>query len=349
MGKQRRRGKVVVFPYPERAELRGDVLLPEEDDDTVVVRTIYSGISRGTEMDLYHAEFHGKRQWYPMLPGYEPVGEVIEIGRNVSHVKSGDRVIVGAIPLGYEERLCVAWGGQTEYCIVNCKSVPNWGIYNTLGPNMVRKIPDNISYEEAVFFSLGGVAYHGIEKVGVSESDTVVIIGQGVVGMMGAQICRAKGARVIVSDLCDYRLNISRQVGIKEVINTQKEKQKERVGELTEDKGPDVVIETTGEPENLLMALDMVKEDGKVHAQGMYLKPISLYIPDTLFAKNLSLSSTVDGSPEHREDILRLISTGQINVKPMISKVMNIDEVTEAYELVDHKPDEFVKILLRWK
>lgn len=345
MAKDRLRGKVVIFSRPKKAEIRKDVLLPPVDENTVVIKTKYSGISRGTEMDLYHDQMHkvlGNTQWYPMIPGYEPVGEVIEVGKNVKHLKKGDRAATSNLFAGYDKNYCIAWGGQAEYIVVNYISHP----YR--GPERVVRIPEEVSYQEAALSVLAGVALHGIEKVEVKDKDTVMVIGQGVVGMCSAQIASSYGARVIVSDLYDFRLNISKKAGIDKVINAQKENQLDKVLELTKEQGPDIVIETTGEAENLHLALKMVKENGKVHAQGMYLEPIVLYIPDTLFIKNLSLSSSCGEMPEQQIRVLDMIAKGKIKAKEMISKVMSVDEAPLAYELVHKSPDEILKIVLSW-
>ena len=337
------KGKVIIFPRPERAEIRENIPTVPIDENTVVIKTKYSGISRGTEMDLYHNQMHvvnGHSQWYPMIPGYEPVGEVIEAGKNIKHVKAGDRVIgPGGIDYGADENICVAWGGQQEYHMSKNESALK-----------VRKIPDNVSYQEAVFGAeLGGVALHGIEKVGIRRNETVMIIGQGTIGNLAAQICKMKGCRVIVSDLYDYRLGISKKVGIEETINAEKENQAEKIKELTEGKGPEVIIETTGEPELLLLALETVRIDGRIHAQGMYLEIIPLYIPDNMFIKHLTLSSSCGSIPKQKEQILKWISEKRIKVEPLISKIFPVNEATEAYDYVDKHPGEAVKVLLKWE
>jgi len=165
------RCKAIVFPYPKRAEIHKDVALPFIDDDSVVIKTKYSSISRGTEMDLYHARFHDDGQFYPILTGYEPAGEVIYAGKNVTHLKVGDRAVVSNLMAGFDKKYCVAWGGQTEYVVVNKVSVPDLGLYPDYGAGRASKIPDGVSYQEACLSVLGAVAYHGIERIGVKAGD----------------------------------------------------------------------------------------------------------------------------------------------------------------------------------
>lgn len=341
--------KAVVFPYPEKAELHQDVALPVVDDDSVVIKTKYSAISRGTEMDLYHARFHDYGQFYPLLPGYEPAGEVIYAGKNVSHLKTGDRAVVSNLLGGFDKKYCLAWGGQTEYVVVNKATVPDCGAYPDYGAGRASKIPENVSYQEACLSILGAVAYHGIERIGVKADDTVMVIGQGCVGMMSAQIAKSLGARVIVSDLYEYRLKISEKVGIKERINASKTDQVKEILKRTDGKGASVVIDATGTSETYKFIWDMARDHGTVHAQGMVLNPIVLKVSDTLFAKSLRFSSTCGEHPRHQREVLKMMADGRIKPKEMISREMSVNDATEAYVLVDKKPDEILKLILKWE
>ena len=346
---ERIRCKAMIFPYPEKAELREDVGLPEVDDDSVVIKTKYSSISRGTEMDLYHARFHDYGQFYPMLPGYEPAGEVIYAGKNVTHLKKGDRAVVSNLFSGFDEKYCVAWGGQTEYVVVNKVSVPDFGLYPDFGAGRASKIPDGVSYEEACLSVLGAVAYHGIERIGVENGNTVMVIGQGCVGLMSAQIAKSLGARVIVSDIYEYRLSISEQVGIEEIINASKSDQVKEIHALTNGKGADIVIDATGTSKTYDFIWSMVRNHGTVHAQGMVLNPIILKVSDTLFGESLRFSSSCGEYPRHQREVLKMIADGRIKAKELISKQMRFQKATEAYDLVDKKPDEVLKVIFEWE
>ena len=94
---------------------------------------------------------------------------------------------------------------------------------------------------------------------------------------------------------------------------------------------------------------DMVKEHGTVHAQGMVIDPIILKVRDTLFSKSLRFSSSCGEYPRHQREALRMISDGRIKVKEMISKEMFFTEATKAYDLVDKKPDEILKLIFKWE
>jgi L-iditol 2-dehydrogenase len=335
--------KAIVFPYPGRAEVHENVAMPVVDDDSVVIKTKHSSISRGTELDHYHARFHCIGQFYPLLTGYEPAGEVIYAGKNVTHLKEGDRAVASNLVAGFDERYCAAWAGQTEYVVVNRVSIPAWGALRA------NKIPDNVSYQEACLSVLGAVAFHGIERAGVKAGDTVAVIGQGCVGMMSAQIAASLGARVIVSDFHDFRLDISRKVGLTETINAARTNQVAEVLARTNGQGADIVIDCAGSVKTYDFIWDMVKDHGAVHAQGMVLSPILLDVKKTLFSKSLKFSSTCGEGSRHQAEALKMISDDRIKADKMISAEMSFKDAAEAYDFVDKKPDECLKLIFNWE
>ena len=341
------RGKAVAFVRPRRAELRDDVLFPRMDDEGVVIKTEYSTISRGTELDLYTGQMHGRHeraQWYPMLPGYMPVGEVVEVGKKITHLKVGDRAVGSNLFNGFDERYCCAWGGHCEYTVISKHSHPRLGGFRAV------RVPDEVPTMYASIAVLGAVALHGIEeKVQPQPGETILVVGQGVIGNFAAQLCKLAGAKVIVADLLENRLKISQQFGAHTIQgNVLSDKFREQLMDATEGRGPDKIIEVTGEPKLLEHMLTLARPHGLVHAQGMYLEPINIYIPETLFGRNLSLTATAGENPEHVSKILRLMATGRLIYEPLISCQMRIEEATQAYELVHDHPEEVLTVSLKW-
>jgi len=342
---ERYRGKAIVFTRPLHAEVHEDVGMPEMDDNGVVLKTIYSGLSRGTELDLYSGQMHSKPphcEWYPMLPGYMPVGEVIEVGSNVEHLQEGDLAYVSNLFRGFEEPYCCAWAGHTEYVVVSDHS-------HTIGAKRAVKVPEGIDPKTASIALLAAIAYHGISaKVKPEAGDTVLVVGQGGIGNAAAQLCQAAGARVIVADLCENRLERAREAGIKQAINTSKVDLWETVTELCDGQMPNKLIEVTGEPDVLEDVLAHAPGNSLVHAQGMYLEPIHLYIPDTLFGKNMTFTGTVGESPEMVETIFQMMLDGKLKMDHLISRTYSYEQATEAYDWIYHHPEEGVTLVFEW-
>ncbi|MHB0878634.1 MAG: zinc-dependent alcohol dehydrogenase [Anaerolineae bacterium] len=343
----RYRGKAVVFTRPRRAELREGVLFPRMDDEGVVIRTGYSVISRGTELDLYTNQMHGRgerAQWYPMLPGYMPCGPVIEAGSAVTHLRVGDRAIGSNLFEDFDERYCCAWGGHCEYTVVSRHSHP------ALGAARAVKVPAGLADKYAPLAMLGGVALHGVERqVQPRPGETVLVVGQGVIGNIAAQLCRLAGARVIVADLYEKRLEVAALCGSREGIAGHQESLAAGLRRLLGSDLPDAIIEATGEPRLLEQVLALARNGGRVHAQGMYLEAVNVFIPETLFGRNLRLSATVGERPEHAAKILDLMARGDLVYEPLVSAEAPVTEATDAYELVYGHPEQVMTVALKWE
>jgi len=338
------RGRAVVFAGPRKAEIWQDIAFPSMDDDGVVLKTGYSTISRGTELDLYTGQMHGEgryAQTYPMLPGYMPVGEVVEVGRNITHLKTGDYAFGSNLGGGYPDNLCCAWGGHTEYWVVTQSS------FSGVAGRRAVKIPNDIPLECAGTAVLGGVANRGVKKVGVRAGETVLVIGQGVLGIYAALLSKIRGGRVVVSDLCVNRLETASMLGIRETINASEENTASRIRELTDGQGPDVIIEVTGEPNLLIEAFDMIRVGGRIHAQGAYLTPFSLRM-QSVFAKEFTLSTTCAQQPEDTSEALSLLARQNINISKLVSDTVPVEKAAEAYELIHNHPEKAMTVTLKW-
>ncbi len=342
---ERYAGKAVTFTKPLHAEVHDGVLFPEMDDDGVVLQTVYSGLSRGTELDLYSAQMHGKPphvQWYPMLPGYMPVGEVIEVGANVEHLKIGDLALVSNLFTGFDERYCAAWAGHTEYVVVSKHS-------HGLGAKRAVKVPDGIDPKTASIALLPAIAYHGVStKVKPQPGETVFVLGQGGIGNCAAQLCKAAGARVIVADLCEYRLEQSRATGINETINASECDIWAALREMCGPEEPQKIIEVTGEPALLEQCLLNAPANGLVHGQGMYIEPLHVYMPATLFGKNLTFTGCVGETPEMVEACFDMMVSGTLKLNHFVTEVFPIEEATDAYRWIYEHPEENVTFTFEW-
>jgi L-iditol 2-dehydrogenase len=338
--------RAIAFPRPRRAELHHDVRLPEMDEDGVLVRTEFSTISRGTELDLYTGQMHGRgadAQWYPILPGYMPVGIVEAVGPLVRHVAVGDRVVGSNLFSGFDERYCPAWAGHTQQVVFSGNS------HARLGGLRAVRVPAEVRPDRAGLGMLAGVAWHGVrEKVKPVAGDIVLVIGQGVVGNFAGQLCRALGARVIVVDKHPERLAIARANGVSDTLVNDGRPIRDAVLQLTGGEAPHAVIETTGEMEPVRQALDIVRDHGRVQVQGMYMDPVPPDLLRTLLGKSLSLTATVAESPEYTAEALGLMAAGKITTEGMISELVDPHDAGMVYDALHRYPDRYLTFAFQW-
>lgn len=338
--------RAIVFTQERRAALHENVLLPPMDEEGVLIRTEFSTISRGTELDLYAGQMHGQgagRQWYPLLPGYMPVGIVEEVGSAVKHLAVGDRVVGSNLFNGFDPRYCAAWAGHTEQVVISRTSHPY------LAAGRAVKAPANIPASEAGLGMLAGVAWHGVrEKIRPQPEEMILVIGQGVIGIFAAQLCKVAGARVLVTDKHQNRLDVARMNGIEETILTPAQGLKEAVLERTDGRLPDAVIEVSGEDAPLREALNVVRRYGRVQAQGMYIQGAPPELLRTLFEKNLTISATVGETPEMTAECLQMMSEGKLTAHGMITHVADPRDAADVYDSLFHRPDLYVTCGFKW-
>lgn len=328
--------KAVVFSEPYKVELH-EVESPTVGPDDVLTETRVTGIGGGTERGIFRGVFprivKGGRT-YPMIPGYDAIGVVREVGRNVEKVKPCDRVIAGGTTYGIEN-CTLYWGGHVEYK----KSLES----------EVYKIPDGITQEEATFNVLGGDAVDGIKNAGLKFGDTVVIIGQGTVGQIMSQLAKVGGAgRVIAVDVFDFKLDMSKKLGVNYVINAGEEDPVERVLEITGGTGADVVLEVTGKGKPINQAFKMTRKEGKIIVFGRHLKPEKIDLTsDFWYKKQILKGSFASEAMLYRDLFFSLVSTGRVKVKELITHEFPIEKVKEAYDVLES--EKHFQIIFRWK
>ena len=316
------------------------------DEEGVLVRTEFSTISRGTELDLYSGQMHGRgagRQWYPLLPGYMPVGIVEAVGSSVRHLAIGDRVVGSNLFEGFDPRYCAAWAGHTEQVVISRASHPG------LAAGRAVKVPAGIPANEAGLGMRAGVAWHGVrEKIRPHPGEIVLVIGQGVIGIFAAQLCKLAGARVLVTDKYQNRLDVARMNGLEETFVTPDQGLKEAVLARTAGQSPDAVIEVSGENAPLREALDVVRRYGRVQAQGMYLQDTPPELLRALFDKNLTISATVGETPEMTAECLQMIAAGKLTTRGMITQAADPRDAADVYESLYCRPDLSVTFGFKW-
>ncbi len=339
------KAKAIIIKRPGESEIR-NIRLAEVDEETIVVKTKYSGISMGTEMAVFNGKANWEGVWYPCVPGYEEVGEVVYVGKNAFKTNLGETLKVGDRVMANEVRYypdyMAAWGGQCEYAIKNPKTSPAL-------MDRPAKIPDNVSYQEAVIAYLACVAKKGIDMVGVNKGESFFVIGMGVIGLSAVQLLKIYGAgRVIAGDINDTRLKIAKKY-TEYTIDLKKPDPIKTLLDMNDGKKVDVVIEASGNPKVVDDVFDYVRPGGRIHLQGQYREPIVITRYARWNCSDLKVSASIALKPGDKEEILKLISEGKFDAKGLWTKEYYFDEAQKAYEEVNKNKYDILKILFKWE
>ncbi|MFA5206085.1 MAG: zinc-binding dehydrogenase [Lentisphaeria bacterium] len=345
--------KVVILTRPRGATVVPKAAMAAVDDASVVVETALTGISLGTEMKLYRGLSidKGHEVWYPLVPGYESVGTVVHVGPKVQAregylPKIGDRVMANEIR--HFPDYCAAWGGQTGLSIKNAQTAGGAG-------DALAKIPDGVSFEQAICAYLPAVALKGLKRLQPKDGETILVTGCGQVGLAAIQLCKIlANCRVIAVDTVSNRAERARPFA-DAVVDASRVDPVKAVLELTNGRGVDAIDECSGNPDIINTLRNYLKgggwvddaPPGRIHLQGDYPRPIILTPYQNWFVTNATITMTCALGPGHKDAILALIAAGRF--KTAWGPVYDIDDAPRAYAETDANYFDVVKPILRWK
>ena len=286
----------------------------------------------------------------PLVIGHETAGQVAELGEGVDNVAIGDRVAVNTVLTCGTCFWCVR--GQQAVC-------PNMAVAGFMADGGLAEfmvwpadhlvpMPDNISDAEGPLLEPATVAVHGVRRSGVRPGDRVAVIGCGTVGLLTLQAFKAAGAHVIAVDVREQSLDLARELGADEVVNSRDEQTAaSRVLELTGGIGPDIVVETAGARETPRMAIEWTRRGGTALLIGIYSTT-----PEIDFNSIVGTEKTVIGSvatsPGDLEAAIELVWQGKINVKPLISATVPLSRALEdGFERMLDPNKEIYRIVIQ--
>jgi len=282
---------------------------------------------------------------YPRVIGHEVVGDIVEINGDSSQLKLGDRVILE--PYIYCGRCYPCLNGRTN----SCENLKVLGVHIDGGMteyilhpvHLIHKLPERLSDEEGVMVEPLSIAIHALHRLRVKKREHIVIFGGGQIGNLAAQGALSVGATPILIDLLDERLEKARDVGIKNVLNPQRDNIIEKIREITCGRMAECVIEATGSLSAIRTTLDVVACTGRIAFVGWPSQEISF--PTALITrKELDVYGSRNSVGEF-PDAIDLISTGKVNVKPVISKVVSLEEIPEYVKILAEEPGRFLKVI----
>ncbi|MBQ9011255.1 MAG: alcohol dehydrogenase catalytic domain-containing protein [Bacilli bacterium] len=286
-----------------------------------------------------------------LVMGHEFCGVVIDSG-NRDDLKVGDRVSALPISPCMECEACET--GNYQYCTKTWEHASGLSLDHSgalapkmgIKPNMVVKIPDNVSYEEAAMIEPTAVGLHAINLADIKIDDKVLIVGGGIIGLVSAMFAKKSGASyVAVSETNEARGENSVKLGVAdEWFDAKDEKFVENVKSKVNG-GFDVVIECCGNAPAVGSALSVCKNGGTVVLVGVSMEPIS--VPTILAVMHeLKVMGAIAYTKDEFEDVIDLMAKKQIDVTKFISDVVGLDGVQEAYERLTSGTDSAIKILV---
>jgi L-iditol 2-dehydrogenase len=294
----------------------------------------------------------------PRIFGHEISGIVAAVGEGVNEFAAGDRVIVfHHIPCGecyycrhktfaqcptYKKVGCTAGfepsgGGFAEYV-----RVMDWIVKR----GTVR-IPDQISFEQACFVEPVNTCMKGIATLHPERGETILVIGQGPIGIMLSVLAQRRGATVITSDLYPERLTISKSFGLELQIDASRSDAVKRTRELTEGRGADAVILAVGGNGLIRSAMDETRPGGRVLLFAQTVSGEATFDPAAVCVDEKTLLGSYSASVELQEESVRFVMNHDMDLERLISHRFPLANSLEALNLAAHPKPESMKIVIQ--
>ena len=338
--------KALVLERRQVLSLR-DIELSHELGDSDVEIAIHTVGICGSDVHYYQ---HGKIGPFvvtaPMVLGHEASGVVRAIGRNVTHLRPGDRVCMEPgipDPASRASRL----GYYNLDPAVRFWATPP--VHGCLTPRVIHpasftfKLPDSVSFGEAAMVEPFAVGLHAATKAAISPGEVAVVIGAGTIGMTTAAAALAAGcSQVIISDIQAAKLAIAAGLGPVRPVDVTKESLRDVVMASTDQWGADVIFEASGSPRAFDGIFDLLRPAGRVVLIGMPGAPAPV---DVVSAQVKEASVLTIFRYAHVFDkAVALLGAGKVNLKPLITETFSFKDSVAAFEFASALPATSVKV-----
>lgn len=307
---------------------------PQAGADDVLIRVRAGGIC-GTDIHIFKGEYEAL---YPLIPGHEFSGEVAAVGANVTRFKVGDRVTADPnIPCN-----------RCSFCQRNepnqCRDLKAVGVtrdgafaeYVVVHESNVFPIGE-MSFKAAALIEPLACVVWGLKRVEVQPGDSVLVFGAGPMGCLLAQAVKQAGAaRVVVTDTVPGRLELAASLGATETVLASDHQRQKLIG--LEADGYDVVADATGIPAVIQQLLDYARPRGKIWVFGVAPRESRVtFDPYEIFRKDLSVIGSFAVNRTFPQSIA-LIQHGAVQVEPLISHQLSLDEFQRGFDLAQNDP-----------
>lgn len=341
-------GYHIILTAPKQIELV-EYEDPPLGAQQVRIHTLYSGISAGTELASYRGTNpYMNKQWdaerrlfvqgsstltYPITNlGYEEVGEIVELGSDVTRVKIGDRI-------------WGTWGHKSTHV-----AEQEWAAIRVLYPALDARC--------GIFSHVGAIALNVVLDADIHVGEYVAIFGQGVMGLTVLQLARLNGGTTIAVDGIAQRIDLAQECGADHVVNFREQEPAEVIKHITHNRGADVSIEISGAYSALQTAIRATAYNSRVVVAGFFQGAgMGLFLGEEFHHNRVQIvSSQISGSAPrlaHRWDRMRLNQTvmqlqaqRKLNLTRLISHTVAAADAAEAFRLLDEGASEVVQAVL---
>ncbi|MFC7393252.1 zinc-dependent alcohol dehydrogenase [Scopulibacillus cellulosilyticus] len=305
---------------PRELELRESGGQPFIKDDEVKIKSIYGGIC-GSDLSVFKGKLN--HATYPVRPGHELLGTIIEKGEDVTY-DIGTRVVIAP------NTFC----GECEYCLQGklniCLNKQSIGINAdggfaeefVISSKYILQVPDTVTDKKAILIEPLSVIVHALKKAQLNRTSSVAIMGCGTEGMLAAALANHLGANVTVTDINPLKLDLVRKLGDIKALRPE-----EISGETF-----DVVIEAAGVKETFEQGVQLIKPGGAMILIGM-AREANFPVSHVVRSEVTIYGSIIYNFPFDFSESLEYLSNSEFYIDPIVSKIVPLADYQQAYEM----------------
>ena len=329
--------KAIIKEKPGPGAVLKDLDVPKPGPKDVLIRVKVGAIC-GSDVHIFQWD-PWAQSVVPKLPqilGHEFAGEIVEVGKEVHHLKPGDHV-AGETHIPCDNcYFCLT--GQRHICLhMKVYGVHSQGIfseYTTLPAPCAVKIPDEIPFPAAAMMEPCGVAVHGLSK-GIVSGKKLAIFGCGPIGLFALQAAIAYGAaRVYAVDISENRLKMAKSFGATKVFQAGKDSIEKMILDETKGIGVDMVLEISGSQQAYDQGLKILRKAGTFVIIGVAAKPITLEIPTNIMYKEAKLFG-ITGREMYETwyQVIELVQSGKVDLEKVATHKFSPEKFEEGFKV----------------
>jgi L-iditol 2-dehydrogenase len=326
-----------------------DIPIPAPARDELLVRVAACGICGS---DVHGYDGSSGRRIPPLVMGHEAAGTVAETGTGVNSFAKGDRVTFDSTVYCGECSNCLR--GDVNLCDrrqvlgVSCGDYRRNGAFAefvVVPARIVHRLPDNLSFSEAALLEAVAVALHAVSLAPIQPGSTALVVGAGTIGLLVQQALAVAGCSpVFVADVDATRLKLSANLGATTILGSGPDLVNE-ILRLTSGMGVDIAVEAVGLNQTVTTAISATRKGGSVVLVGNISPEVTMPL-QTVVTRQIRLQGSCASAGEYPRAI-ELMSSGKINVKPLISAIAPLADGPQWFERLHAREPNLMKVILQ--
>lgn len=341
--------KALVLTEVNHFEIR-DCPIPVMGNQDVLIQVKACGICGS---DVHGMDGSTGRRKPPIIMGHEAAGIIADTAPNVQNWHQGDRVTFDSTVYCGHCYFCSK--GQINLCDnrrvlgVSCNEYRRDGAFAqfiVVPQHILYKLPEHVSFEQAAMTEAVSIAVHAVRRAKISQGDTVVVVGAGMIGLLLIQaLGDADCGRIIAVDLDSSRLKLAEELGADIVLNPEKSDVVNQCLQLTQGRGADVSFDVVGIPSSVQTAVSVLRKGGSLTLVGNLSARVEIPL-QAVVTREISIYGSCASCGEYPV-CLDKIANKKINVNKLISAVGNLAEGPRWFERLYHKEQGLMKVILK--